>query len=87
VPHAEVADLGRIPAFRGVANVVVSGGEDPLRLLPEWAESERYTIDAKPETPQRREMMQGPMMQSLLEDRFQLKIHRETRQVRRSRSS
>src|SRR6266571_6081230 len=26
-------------------------------------------------------MMQGPMLQALFEDRFQLKIHRETREV------
>ena len=46
---------------------------------PRWLASERYTIDAKAETGAGRETVLGPMMQSLLEDRFGLKIHRETR--------
>ena len=53
----------------------------PLTGAPAWIDSERYTIDAKPETPQTMPMMRGPMMQALLEDRFQLKLHRETREV------
>ncbi len=42
---------------------------------PGWAQSDRYTIDAKPETPQTIGMMRGPMLQTLLEERFKLKIH------------
>jgi uncharacterized protein (TIGR03435 family) len=53
----------------------------PLTGAPAWIDSERYTIDAKPETPQAMFMMRGPMMQVLLEDRFQLKLHRETREI------
>ena len=53
----------------------------PIEGGPAWIDSERYIIDAKPESPQSQEMMRGPMMQALLEDRFQLKIHRETREV------
>ena len=48
---------------------------------PGWVESARYTIDAKAERPATPEMMRGPMMQALLEDRFQLKIRREMREV------
>ena len=44
-------------------------------------EKERYTINAKPASAQSFVMMHGPMMQALLEDRFKLKIHRETREV------
>jgi len=58
----------------------------PSRILyqeiqgsPGWADSARYTIDAKAEHQATPEMMRGPMMQSLLEDRFHLKIRRETR--------
>src|SRR5215813_6388458 len=29
---------------------------------PAWASTERFTIDAKPETPQTTEMMRGPML-------------------------
>jgi uncharacterized protein (TIGR03435 family) len=46
-----------------------------------WVRSETFTIDAKPEGPQTMEMMRGPMLQALLEGRFNLKIHRGTRQV------
>jgi uncharacterized protein (TIGR03435 family) len=42
-------------------------------------DSESYDIDAKAEGAPGLEMMNGPMMQVLLEDRFKLKIHRETR--------
>jgi uncharacterized protein (TIGR03435 family) len=48
---------------------------------PSWVRSETFTIDAKPESPQSMEMMRGPMLQALLEDRFNLKLHRGTRQV------
>jgi bla regulator protein blaR1 len=50
-----------------------------IQDIPAWANSDRYTIDAKAEHPASPEMMQGPMMQALLEDRFKLKIHRESR--------
>ena len=39
------------------------------------------TINAKPESAQSREMMTGPMMQALLEDRFKLKIHRASKEI------
>lgn len=48
---------------------------------PPWINSDRYVIDAKAENPQSQEMMRGPMLQELLEDRFRLKIHRESRDV------
>ncbi len=53
----------------------------PIQGTPAWSNSERYTIDAKVEGPQSRETMLGPMLQALLEERFKLKIHRETREV------
>jgi uncharacterized protein (TIGR03435 family) len=46
---------------------------------PAWKDSDRYRINAKAEGNASPEMMQGPMFQALLEDRFKLKIHRETR--------
>jgi len=66
-----------------------TGKVDPLKFLfprpleggPAWVNSARYSIDAKAEGPQSGAMMRGPMMQTLLEDRFQLKIRRETREV------
>ena len=53
----------------------------PLEGTPGWANSTSYTIDAKAEGPESGAMMRGPMMQALLEDRFQVKVHRETREI------
>jgi uncharacterized protein (TIGR03435 family) len=52
---------------------------DRVLGLPGWIDSDRYTIDAKTETPQPNAMLLGPMMQALLEDRFKLRIHRATK--------
>jgi uncharacterized protein (TIGR03435 family) len=48
---------------------------------PDWIDSERYRINAKADGPATPGMMRGPMLQALLEDRFQVKVHRETRQL------
>lgn len=55
----------------------------PPALLggPSWINSERYTITAETAGRANRAVMNGPMLQTLLEDRFHLKVHRETRQV------
>jgi bla regulator protein blaR1 len=53
----------------------------PVEGGPAWINSDRYDADAKAEGPASPEMMQGPMLQTLLEDRFKLKIHRETREI------
>ncbi len=47
---------------------------------PGWLSSDQYTIEAEADGDKTVPMMAGPMMQALLEERFQLKIHRETRQ-------
>jgi bla regulator protein blaR1 len=52
----------------------------PIEGGPDWIHSERFEIDAKADGHPSILMMQGPMMQTILEDRFKLKIHRETRQ-------
>ncbi|HLW77896.1 MAG TPA: M56 family metallopeptidase, partial [Bryobacteraceae bacterium] len=54
---------------------------NPIEGAPAWASTDRYTIEAKAETPAGRTMMQGPMMQKILEERFKLKIRRETREL------
>jgi uncharacterized protein (TIGR03435 family) len=53
----------------------------PMEGDPAWIRSARYSIDAKADSPQTAATMRGPMMQALLEERFHLKIHRETREV------
>lgn len=53
----------------------------PITGGPDWINSARYTINAKAEGVPSGGMMQGPMLQTLLEDRFKLKIRRETREI------
>jgi uncharacterized protein (TIGR03435 family) len=50
----------------------------PINGGPPWLRSAFYEINAKAEGDPSVDMMFGPMMQALLEDRFQLKIHRQT---------
>ncbi len=51
-----------------------------LEKFPDWTNTERYTVEAKAEGSPGPEMMRGPMLQALLEDRFRLKVHEETRE-------
>jgi uncharacterized protein (TIGR03435 family) len=61
-------------------------GASALKLLPieggpSWINSELYSINAETGAKVSDSMMRGPMLQAVLEDRFKLKIHRETREV------
>ena len=53
----------------------------PIEGGPPWMYSERYSLSAKGDGGVRTEMLAGPMLQALLEERFQLKAHRETREL------
>ncbi|WP_321476190.1 M56 family metallopeptidase [uncultured Paludibaculum sp.] len=53
----------------------------PIAGGPSWIRSELFDIDARASGSPNEELMQGPMLQALLEDQFRLKIHRETRDV------
>ena len=68
----------------------------PLRLLiqhaydvrpfqvsngPSWIDNERYDIVAKADTAVSEKQVVGPMLRALLEDRFRLKLHRETKEL------
>jgi uncharacterized protein (TIGR03435 family) len=46
---------------------------------PSWIDTDRYYISAKPEAKASPAEMMGPMLQTLLEDRFSLKVHKEPR--------
>jgi uncharacterized protein (TIGR03435 family) len=48
--------------------VEISGG-------PPWVRSEFYSVDAKADSPASRSQMWGPMLRTVLEDRFSLKVH------------
>jgi uncharacterized protein (TIGR03435 family) len=54
-----------------------------LQILggPGWIDSDQYDITAKAVDAAPLDQMAGPMLQVLLEDRFRLKVHRETREV------
>lgn len=48
---------------------------------PGWIASENYDIQAKAEGNPSVQQMEGPMLRALLEERFKLSLHRETRQL------
>jgi len=60
---------------------VMPGRTPPLEGGPGWIDSERYQITAKAEGTPGQDMMRGPMLQALLEDRFKVKVRRESREV------
>ena len=51
--------------------------------MPDWMDSERFDIEAKPEGEPRSVTVDEMrlMVQSLLEERFQLKVHRESQEM------
>jgi bla regulator protein BlaR1 len=63
---------------RSTGGVVVTV---PMEGAPGWVNSDSYQINAKAEGTPIWEMMMGPMMRALLEDRFKLKVRRENREV------
>lgn len=72
--------------IRGAYAVTDANGARPPRGAsieggPAWTESDLYTIEAEADGAPNEDVMRGPMMQALLEDRFRLKIHRETRDI------
>lgn len=48
---------------------------------PSWFESDKYMLNAKAEGNASQEIMRGPMLQALLEERLKLRVHWETREV------
>jgi len=65
---------------RYASGQLTSYGVIPIEGGPDWIHSEAFEIDAKSDGQPSMQMMEGPMMQAILEDRFKLKIRRETRQ-------
>jgi uncharacterized protein (TIGR03435 family) len=60
--------------FNPLGSVPISGG-------PPWIRADLFTIDAKAERPEPRGTMNGPMLRALLEQRFKLKIHTESKEM------
>lgn len=70
----------------GNGKAIVPGQRVAVEGGPGWIDSDRYQIVASAEAIAAgkyplTEMLRGPMLQAILEDRFQLKIRRETREV------
>jgi bla regulator protein BlaR1 len=81
LPCQPVRSFIRVVYIR--ANFRATGGDNlQLEGGPAWIDSERYQIIAKVDGPASLEGMEGPMLQQLLENRFQLKVHREARESR-----
>jgi len=87
-PDRVVKNCVTVMALLQDAYVVFADGQNrstaalqmpPIEKAPAWVSSDYYTIEAKAEGTPGQPAMLGPMMQSLLEDRFHLKLHRETR--------
>jgi uncharacterized protein (TIGR03435 family) len=53
--------------------------EQPIKGGPGWIDQERYTIEARTESRIPPGIIRGPMMQAVLEERFGLRVRRETR--------
>jgi len=57
-----------------VRDFQISGG-------PGWINSDHYDIEAKTDGASAPKQMEEPMLQALLENRFSLKVHRETKEL------
>jgi uncharacterized protein (TIGR03435 family) len=55
--------------------------ENRIQGGPSWMNSDLYRIDAKAEGTPNQAMMLGPMLQTLLEDRFRMKFHIESKEA------
>lgn len=60
------------PSSRLIPNIPIEGG-------PDWVRSESYMVIAKADRAAPRDVMEGPMLRALLEERFKLKIRRDQR--------
>lgn len=81
------AALGGEAGLIRQAYVVFATGEMTVRIPspalsggPEWLDSETFDIDATADGQPSPEMMRGPMLQRLLEDKMKLRVRQETRE-------
>jgi len=69
----------------GAYGVFANGASVNMKRLPitggaNWTRTEFYAINAKAEDAAPVAQMMGPMLRTLLEDRFQLKVHHESKE-------
>jgi bla regulator protein BlaR1 len=60
----------------GLGRPPVPGSALPVSGAPAWVYSDYYVINAESAGKTNKELMEGPMLQALLEDRFNLRLHR-----------
>lgn len=65
----------------GTANFMYQPALPQIEGFPKQMSSYLYSIEAKTQSPQSMAMMRGPLMQRLLEERFAMRLHRETREM------
>jgi bla regulator protein BlaR1 len=65
----------------GLGHVVAPGAALPIEGGPSWIYNESWVIRARASDKAGKELIEGAMLQALLEDRFHMKTHREIRQV------
>lgn len=83
---ANIYDGGRVQVTNATMRWVIRAAfhlEDrQITGGPSWLDNDRYDIEAKTGRPEKPTPDQvQPMMQNLLEERFHLKYHRETREM------
>jgi uncharacterized protein (TIGR03435 family) len=80
-PYPMAGLIQRAYGRLGMGVPLALGSALPVLGGPKWIYSDSYVVNAKAPDQTSEKTMEGPMLQALLEDRFKLKIHRETRQV------
>jgi uncharacterized protein (TIGR03435 family) len=80
-PYPMAGLIQRAYGRLGLGRVVPPGASMPIEGGPSWIYNESYVIRAKASDKAARDLMEGAMLQALLEDRFRMKTHREIRQV------
>ncbi|HEY4089276.1 MAG TPA: TIGR03435 family protein [Bryobacteraceae bacterium] len=86
-PERLTLTCSTVKGLINMAYVLFAGAHvDPLSSVPieggpTWINSDLYRIEAKAASAQSQETLHGAMLRKLLEDRFKLKIRRETRQI------
>jgi uncharacterized protein (TIGR03435 family) len=68
-------------AYGAVNGMILAARDISVVGGPSWLDTDVYNIAAKTDTRATTAEIMGPMLRSLLEDRFQLKVHKEPRET------
>ncbi len=81
IPCATLQDLMRYAYFMFRDGLTANLGLSHIQGAPHWIQSEYYALSAKSDPALHTEMLAGPMLRALLEERFKLRVHWEKREV------